>query len=308
MIIGTIKEIWRHPVKSMAGEQLDACVVDSLGIPRDRGWALRDETTRAITNGKRIPRLMQLAASYREQPANGAVPHVSIEFPDGTTVESDDPNVNDRLSEVLGKTVTLWARQPATNKSFYRRREASARIVGPLMKIPGFRAMLPRWTKLPSLDKPLREVFSREPNEPLPDISTFPAELMEFSSPLGTFFDAFPIHILTTASLATMERFNPAAAWDVRRFRPNFFIESADPISGLTEAEYAGRILRIGLVELKCELPTVRCGMPTHAQRDLAKDPSVLRSIVKDADQKLGVYASVIRAGSVSKGDQVELL
>ena len=308
MFVGTVKEIWRHPVKSMAGEQLETCEVDAQGIPGDRGWALRDETTKAITGGKRIPRLMQLAATYRERPANGAIPHVRIEFPDGTTVESDDPNVNDRLSEVLGKTVALWPRQPATNKSFYRRREASARIVGPLMKIPGFRAMLPTLTKLPSLDKPLREVFSREPNEPLPDISSFPAELMEFSSPLGTFFDAFPIHILTTASLSAMEQLNPAAVWDVRRFRPNFFIESADAISGLTELEYAGRILRIGSVELKCELPTVRCGMPTHAQRDLPKDPSVLRSIVRDADQKLGVYASVIKAGSVSKGDQVELL
>jgi uncharacterized protein YcbX len=308
MIIGTIKEIWRHPVKSMAGEKLDACTVASLGIPGDRGWALRDETARAITNGKRIPRLMQCAARYRDQPTNGAIPPVSITFPDGTTIESDNSNVNARLSEELGKPVTLWPLQPASNKNHYRRSESSARIVGPLMKIPGFRALLPMLTKLPRLDAPLRVVFSREPGEPLPDISTFPAEILEFTSPLGTYFDAFPIHILTTASLDVMSRINPAAVWDVRRFRPNFLIETVAGLEGLIESDWAGKTLRVGGVELKCAIPTARCGMTTHAQGGLPKDPSVLRSIVKDADQNLGIYASVLKTGPVSEGDRVELL
>jgi MOSC domain-containing protein YiiM len=51
----------------------------------------------------------------------------------------------------------------------------------------------------------------------------------------------------------------------------------------------------------------MRCGMTMQAQRNLPKDPSVLRSIVKDADQSLGIYASVIRTGSVKEGDTVEL-
>jgi hypothetical protein len=48
--------------------------------------------------------------------------------------------------------------------------------------------------------------------------------------------------------------------------------------------------------------------MTTHAQADLPKDPSVLRTIVKDADQNLGVYASAIISGQVSEGDRVELI
>ena len=39
MVIGTIQQIWRYPVKSMAGENLRECSVQSLGIPGDRGWA-----------------------------------------------------------------------------------------------------------------------------------------------------------------------------------------------------------------------------------------------------------------------------
>jgi MOSC domain-containing protein YiiM len=47
--------------------------------------------------------------------------------------------------------------------------------------------------------------------------------------------------------------------------------------------------------------------MTTHAQKDLPKDPSVLRSIVREADQNMGIYASVISTGRVMVGDVVEL-
>ncbi len=51
----------------------------------------------------------------------------------------------------------------------------------------------------------------------------------------------------------------------------------------------------------------MRCGMTTHAQGDLPKDASVLRSIVRDAEQNLGVYAGVVQTGHVVLGDLVEL-
>jgi MOSC domain-containing protein YiiM len=47
--------------------------------------------------------------------------------------------------------------------------------------------------------------------------------------------------------------------------------------------------------------------MTTQSQADLPKDPSILRSIVKDANQNLGIYASVLRPGEVKLGDRVEL-
>ena len=70
---------------------------------------------------------------------------------------------------------------------------------------------------------------------------------------------------------------------------------------------WAGRKVRLGGVEIQCEIPTVRCGMTMQAQKNLAKDPSILRSIVKDADQNLGIYASVVTAGDVRVGDVVEV-
>ncbi|MDQ1639549.1 MAG: uncharacterized protein QOF62_2888 [Pyrinomonadaceae bacterium] len=308
MLIGTVEQIWRYPVKSMAGEQLNDCTVGPLGLPGDRGWAVKDEEKSEIKTATRIPLLMQCASQYREQPTDDYIPHVNIIFPDGSSVTSDDPEIDARVSSVLGKKVRLWPRQPASNKEHYRRPGVAARVIAPLANVPGFRALLPAITKIPSVDATLRAAFSRTEDEPTPDLSQLPKELFEFTSPLGTYFDAFPIHVLTSASLAVMSQLNPAAAWEVRRFRPNFFVKTADGIEGLVESEWVGRTLRIGTVEVKCEMPAVRCGMASNAQKELAKDPSVLRTIVKEANQNLGVYASVAKHGAVREGDRVDLV
>lgn len=308
MRIGTIQQIWLHPVKSMAGEQLDHCVVGPLGIPGDRGWALRDETTGEITNAKRIPLLMQCSAVYRESPSEENIPAVNIVLPDGSAIGSDDPGVNARLSEVLGKSVSLWPREPVTNREHYRRKSKNARLVGSLAKYQAFRSLLPTLTKIPALSGQLREAFSREPNEPFPDISVLPPEVLEFVSPLGTYFDAFPLHLLTTATLDEMKRRNQTSVWDVRRFRPNFLLQTSDELKGFVEAGWTGHTLKLGEVRIKCEIPCPRCGMTTHAQKGLPKDPAILRSIVKEADQNIGIYANVLTAGRVRVGDPVELI
>jgi len=291
----------------MAGERLEECSVGTLGIPGDRGWAIRDETRREITNGKHLPLLLQCAARYRESPAPGFIPPVDIVFPDGTSVGSDASDVNERLTQLLGKPVSLWPLRPAEDTQHYRRKSKTARVFGRLSRFRAFRAALPVFTSFGPAREQLREAFSRESGEALPDLSTLPAHILEFTSPPGTYFDAFPIHLLTTASLAMMARLNPAATWDLRRFRPNFLIETEPQIKGLVEAEWAERKLRIGSVELKGEIPTPRCGMTIQAQAGLAKDPSILRTIVRDADQNLGIYASVITPGDVRVGDRVEL-
>jgi uncharacterized protein YcbX len=41
MIVGRVIEIWRHPVKSMAGGELDRCRGGERGVPGDRCGAVR---------------------------------------------------------------------------------------------------------------------------------------------------------------------------------------------------------------------------------------------------------------------------
>jgi len=284
------------------------CSVGNQGIPGDRGWALRDETTGEITNAKRFPVLMQCSAKYLKPPTSEFIPNVEIRFPDGTVVYSDDSDINKKLSNLLAKPVSLWPLQPASNVEHYRRKSSVARLIGPLAKYRAFRALLPAITSFGQANAQLRETFSREPYEPIPDVSVLPAEVLQFTSPPGTYFDAFPIHVLTTASLGTMERLNPNAQWDVRRFRPNFLLETDARFKSLIESEWNGQRLRIGSAVLQCDIPAMRCGMTMHAQEGLPKDPSILRSIVKDADQNLGVYAKVATPGEIRLGDVAELM
>ena len=288
--IGTIQEIWRYPVKSMAGELIDSCSLGTLGIPGDRGWAVRDEKAGEIRGAKKLPQLMRCQANYLAEPAGDSVPPTEITFPDGSKVRAGDQQAEARLSELLGRPVTLWPLQPKDRCDFYRR------------SVPDN----------PDMMVELREIFGRRDDEPLPDLAMFAQnphsqEILEFTSPLGTFFDVFPLHLLTTASLAELTRINPAANFDVRRFRPNFLIKSNDRVRGFDETTWAGRTLRIGEVRIKIEMPTVRCVMPTLDQKTLPKDPSVLRTIVKHADQNVGLYATVAHPGRISTGAEIVL-
>jgi uncharacterized protein YcbX len=280
--IGTVKELWRYPVKSMGGEQIMATVVGPQGIPGDRGWAVRDEAKGEIRGAKKLPELLRCTAMYPIEPDTTHIPPAEITLPDGARVRSDDPEAAVALSSLLGRTVTLWPRQPADHTDFYRRAVPDA----------------------PDLVTELRQVFGRTEDEPLPDISVFPQELMEYTSPLGTFFDAFPIHLLSTAALAEL---GPAETFDRRRFRPNIFIETTPEVRGLVENGLGGRRIHIGGLVLHGEIPTVRCVMTTLPQPGLPKDPSVLRRIVRDAAQSLGLYATVATPGRVAVGDAVEV-
>ena len=309
MFVGRVKEVWRYPLKSMAGERLEAAGVGARGLYGDRGWALRDEEAGEIRGAKISPALMLCAARYREEPApGGAPPHADITLPDGTETSTDAADVNERLSQLVGRRVTLWPIQPASDRAHYRRAMPAARVVGFLSRSRNFRRLAVGAMRLAGKDRELREDFGREPGEPLPDLSLLPAEIFEFTSPPGTYFDAFPVHLLTTASLAALARHAPDAAWDARRFRPNFLIETVNSIEGLVESNWGGRHLRVGGLRLKCEMPAPRCSMTIQAQAGLSKDPRVLRTIVREAGQNLGLYASVESEGRVSVGDEVILV
>ena len=286
-VVGEIAEILRYPVKSMAGESLRQARLAGQGIPGDRGWALRDEQAGEIRGAKKLPVLMRCAATYAEEPTEGApIPMARMTLPDGSTLNTNDPDAAAKLSKLVEREVTLWPRLPSDDKDHYRRGTPDNE----------------------DFETELRQIFGRTPDEPLPELSVFPPELMEFGSPLGTYFDAFPLHILTTASLKAISAQNPSARFDISRFRPNLVIETDPSLTGLVEAEWGGRRLKIGGATLEITTPTVRCVMTTQETTELPKDPSVLRTIVHDADQNLGAYARTLTSGAVKIGDEVSLV
>jgi uncharacterized protein YcbX len=291
----------------MIGERLDRGHVGTHGLWGDRGWAIRDEVTGEIHNAKRHPILMQCKAMYREEPRANHIPHVEITLPDGATASSDSPAASQRLSELIDRHVTLRPVQPAEDTAYYRRREPGAALFSRLWAFRLARRLLQRLILRGPAEKELRAVLGLEPEDPLPDLSGVPPVAWEYYTPPGTYFDLFPIHVLTTSTLQLMSTLNPVASWDVRRFRPNVLVDTKST-TGIAENDWVDRAIRIGDFVVKGELPTIRCAMPMHTQADLPRDPSVLRTIVREANQSLGLYASVIKAGSVATGDPVELV
>ena len=68
MEVGTVGELYRYPVKSMAGERLDEVLLGPKGVLGDRAWAVRDEVRGGIRGAKKIPALMGLRARYPAPP------------------------------------------------------------------------------------------------------------------------------------------------------------------------------------------------------------------------------------------------
>ena len=96
-------------------------------------------------------------------------------------------------------------------------------------------------------EQELRAVFSRLPDEPLPDLTGF-EELLEFESPPGTYFDAFSLSIMSQQSLATMNRLDGESRFDVRRFRPNLLVDIPDKDHPFPEQALVGGTVSVGSV------------------------------------------------------------
>ena len=112
-IVPAVAALWRYPVKSMQGEELNASDVTTAGLVGDRGFALVDQETGKVAgakNPRKWPGFFQFRASYVTPPAAGEpLPAVRVTLPDGTCVTSDEAAIARRLSAALGRDVAFVA-------------------------------------------------------------------------------------------------------------------------------------------------------------------------------------------------------
>lgn len=279
-----IAELWRYPVKSMGGERLDAVDVDARGVHADRLWAVRDLELGAVTTARRLPVLMGCSARFACEPPRdagpGVVAEVVVTFPGGEERASSDPEVHTLMSALTGRRVELTPLPPVGDRAAYR---------GPL-----------------ATQDDVRRQFDIPDDEPLPDLTMFPvrklAELARYATPIGTFADAYPLHLLTRASLAAMSEQAPGATFDARRFRPSVLLDT-DDAHGLVENGWLGGTLTNGTTIVRPEIPTIRCSMPARRQPGLEAEPDVVRTVRREAQGCLGVYAEVEHDGRLTVGD-----
>ncbi|MCI0403178.1 MAG: MOSC domain-containing protein [Acidobacteria bacterium] len=271
--------LWRYPVKSMAGEELDAVEVTARGLTGDRAYALVDTATKKVGSAKSVKKfgaLLQCRAQFvaPPQPAERP-PAVRITLPNGAVLLSDQPDSATALAAAFGPQVSLASTAPEGLML-----EFAAGTLG------GKHA---ETTEAP----------------------------LSGAAPPGTFFDLACVHLLTTATLRRLQEAYPEGQFAVQRFRPNLVVDCADE-SGFVENSWVGRTVSVGAdLVLHVSVPCARCVMTTLPRAELPHDPGILRTAVQQNRLDLGefgrlpcvgVYADVVKPGRIGRGDPVRLL
>ncbi|MGA7673121.1 MAG: MOSC N-terminal beta barrel domain-containing protein [Nitrolancea sp.] len=279
MTLGSVHSLWRYPVKSMGGESLDSAMLSERGLHGDRIFALVDRETVKVASAKH-PRLWGrlldcTAALHSTDPLV-----VQIMGADGRTRLSSEPDVDQALSRIIGRDVTL--------------------------------ASVPLEGAETERDYPTVEG--------LPVSGMFFSAPIAGGAPSGTFFDFAPVHLVTSATLGRLQSLASSAEIDSRRFRPNLVIDTADSVDGFVENDWVGTTIAIGDdVRLRVTDPTPRCVVPTLPQPGLARDTGLLRLIAQHNRPpiptlggalwpSIGVYAVVEQGGTIQRDDLVRII
>ena len=252
----------------MMGEELNAADLTQRGLLGDRAYALVDRSTGKVVSAKnprKWSKLFDFRAAFIEAPRSGQkIPPVRITLPNGTIATTEQGDLDQALSNVLGREVTLATTAPET----------------------------------PSLEEYWPDLDGLAHRETVTDESM----------PAGTFFDLAVVHVLTTASIDRLREFYPQGRFEVRRFRPDIVVEPDSGAKGFVENDWIGRTLALGdEVRLSITGPCPRCVMTTLPQGDLPRDSGILRTAAQHNQVNVGVYANVVRGGTIRRGDPVRL-
>lgn len=288
--VGSVAELWRFPVKSMGGEELEEVELAGGAVLGDRTYAVVEvESGKVVTakNVKQYPDLLDCHATFEWAPAAGAkVPPVRITLPDGTVATSEGGEADRALSGYYGREIRLAHAAPPdfTTEQYHPDIEGAD---------PGGRRDM-------VADQKLGAAFFAEigVDSPVPE---------------GAFFDLFPLSLIASSTLAHLNAVAPGSQFDACRFRMNATIATEG--DGFVENGWIGRQLSIGdSVVLHIAMPDPRCVMTTLPQAGLPKDDGILKTLA--AENRLdvgggalfpcaGVYAVAAAVGTVRVGDAV---
>jgi uncharacterized protein YcbX len=267
---GSVVALWRYPVKSMMGEELNAAEITDRGVVGDRQFAVVDASTGKVAGAKN-PRkwgnFFDFRAAYVEPPKMGSkLPAVRLTMPDGTVMTSEEADLSQVLSRALGREVAFAEAKHDGESSGAQAEEY--------------------WPDMEGLD--------------------YRDTVTEWELPAGTFFDLAVVHLLTTATIERLRALYPEGRFEVRRFRPNIVVATGPDQQGFVENDWIGHTVAIGdEVRLRITGPCPRCVMTTLPQGDLPKDAGILRAAAQNNQANVGVYADVVQGGATRRGDAV---
>jgi uncharacterized protein YcbX len=132
-------------------------------------------------------------------------------------------------------------------------------------------------------------------------------ELMQLKQGI---FDEAPVSVISLATIAGIEEMT-GLELDRRRFRANIVVDTPRTESFL-ENEWVGRMLVFGddpdgpAVHVTARDP--RCVMINLDPETAEQDARVLKTVVRLNQNDAGVYATVVRRGTIRIGDRVRLV
>lgn len=280
-LVGHVQALWRYPVKSMQGERLPRLQVEPRGVVGDRGYALWDPQARRVASAKNPRRwadLLAYSARYLAEPRSGEpLPPVEVQGPPAASASAP---------------IRLRSDDPALVDWLTQR---LGRPVALLDQPPAGASLDQYWP--PVEGRAFQDVTN------------------ELVLPAGTFFDACPIHAISTATLAELRRLEPDLDFAVERFRPNLLIDTAAAQGeeaareGFVEERWQGGSLAIGQsLVLHVDGGCPRCVITTLPQGDLPETLEILRATARHNRVTAGIRLSVVRPGPLAVGDPVRWL
>ena len=270
--LGTIEALWRYPVKSMQGEEVEESTVGPRGLAGDRAYALYDPESNRIASAKRPlvwGKLFEFGASIVEA---GEPPVVRVTFPDGTSAETGGDGLEARLSEEFGMEVRVLSAPP----------EGARYMSVPLGESEGEA----------TAEFPVMNGFFDLGALHL--LSTGTLAHLSALYPEGTF---------------AARRYRPNVVVGTPE---SARAQTGARSGGFVENGWVGKTLALGdEVRVRVFTPAPRCVMttlPQPARGELAalpNDPGILRAAAANNQNNVGVYAIVERGGVVRRGDAV---
>lgn len=236
--IGQIKAIFRYPVKSMAGEQLDTASLGWHGLDGDRRFAFRriaDQGGFPWLTAGRLPELI-LFAPFRRDPGDDNQTPTHVRTPEGNILELRGEELRAEIARRHGAEV----------------------------------------------------------------------QLMQLNQGI---FDEASVSLITLATSLQIEK-ESSRNLDIRRFRPNLFIETYGD-EPFEEDHWVGKVLVFGENAeggaVSITLRDKRCAMINFDPETAKTDPSFLKSVVRLNQNNAGVYGAVVGTGNLSVGQKIYL-
>lgn len=261
----------------MLGEDLTTVRITENGLFGDRVFAVLDEDS--VVGSAKHPRKWGPLLSCRSRLTGSLA--VSVQVPDGTALRAGEAELDLRLSDLLGRKVSLSDISPEQ---------------GVLERaVPEYAGGVPDVVRERALVDETGDTITR-------------GQVAD-----GTFFDFGKVHLITTSSLRRLRATYPAGDFDPRRFLPNVVVDIPGE-AGFPEDAWLGSTLRIGEVLFQVTLPTPRCVVPTLAHEELPADLGIMRAVAREHRVPVlnlgrlscvGVYLDVLEPGVIEVGDTV---